>query len=139
MSNAISAQGTLIARAPSSTPLTYTTIAELRDITPPPLMRNPIETTNHNETEENFVVGIKRKGELTFTLGFNQSLGTHDETTGLIKAWSDGSQDSYKITFPDGTIWMFSGYVTNVGPSNPVDDGQTAEVTIRPTGTISFQ
>jgi len=137
MSDAISAQGTLIARQPSGAG-PFVTIAELRDITPPPLMRNPIETTSHNGVEESFVVGIRRKGEMTFTLGFVPSLGTHDHLTGLTKSWIDGSRDVFRITYPDGTQWLFSGYVTNVGPSAPVDDGLVADVTIRPTDVMSF-
>lgn len=136
--NALSAQGTLIARAPVATPSTFTTIGELRDITPPPLTRNPIETTAHNDVEEHFVVGIRRKGEMTFQIGYVPDLGTHDHLTGLTKAWIDGSRDIYKITYPDGTEWMFSGFVTNIGPSAPVDDGLVADVTIRPTGTMTF-
>jgi len=138
MPDAISAQGTLVARAPAATPTVFTTIAELRDITPPPLTRNPIETTSHNEAEESFVVGIRRKGEFTFSIGYVGSLATHNEATGLTKAWLDGSRDIYKITFPDNTIWLFSGYVTNIAPSAPVDDGLTADVTIRPTGIMTI-
>lgn len=138
MPDALSAQGTLIARAPAATPDTFTTIAELRDITPPPLMRNAIETTSHNESEESFVVGIRRKGDMSFQLGFVPDGATHDHLTGLTKAWLDGSRDIYKVTYPDGTQWLFSGYVTNIGPSAPVDDGLVADVTIRPTGVMTF-
>lgn len=136
--NAISAQGTLIARAPQATPSTFTTIGELRDITPPPLMRNPIETTAHNDIEEHFIVGIRRKGELQFQIGWVPTLATHDHLTGLIKAWKDGTRDIYKITYPDNSTWTFSGFVTNVGPSAPVDDGLVADITIRPTNTMTF-
>ncbi len=136
--SAISAQGTLIARAEQATPTIFTTIAELRTITPPPLTRNPIETTSHNEEEESFVVGIRRKGEMTFTLGFVPSLATHDNADGLQKAWNDGSRDVYRVTYPEGTQWLFSGYVTNIAPAAPVDDGLTADVTIRPTGLMTI-
>jgi len=135
--SAISAQGTLIARQPSGSG-PFTTIAELRNITPPPLMRNPIETTSHNEEEESFVVGIRRKGEMTFVLGFVPSLATHDHLTGLTKSWLDGSRDVFRITYPDTSQWLFSGYVTNIGPSAPVDDGLTADLTVRPTGVMTF-
>jgi len=127
-SNAISAQGTLIYREGVA-------IAELRDITPPPLTRNPIETTMHNSLDDSYVVGIRRKGELTFELGFlGSGETTHNNTTGLIKAWSDGTKNLYQIAFPDGSNWYFSGFVTNFAPSSPVDDGQTASVSIRPSG-----
>lgn len=136
---AISAQGTLLARSADVNPPVFTTIAELRDMTAPPLTRNPIETTSHNEVEESFVVGIRRKGEMSVQIGWVPSNSTHDESTGLIKAWKDGSRDIYQITFPDGAKWLFSGFVTNVGPSMPVDDGLVADVTIRPTGVMDFQ
>lgn len=137
MPQAISAQGTLIARS-SLGAGSFVTVGELRNITPPPLMRNPIETTSHNETQESFVVGIARKGEMTFTIGFVPSLASHDESTGLIKSWIDGQLDIWKITYPDSSEWLFSGYITNVAPSAPVDDGLVADVTVRPTGLMAF-
>jgi len=138
MPDAMSAQGTLIARAPAATPTQFTTIAELRNITPPPLTRKPIETSSHNEIEESFVVGIRRKGEMTFQIGFVPSGATHGRASGLVKAWEDGTRDIYKVTFPDGTQWLFSGYVSNIGPSAPLDDGLVADITIRPTGLMSW-
>lgn len=138
MSNAISAQGTLLARAPAATPTVFTTIAELRDMSGPTMSRNEIETTPHNDTEEAFVMGIRRKGDMTFTIGYLPGDPTHDELTGLMKALIDNSRDIYRLTFPEGSQWLFSGYVKGINPSMPVDDGLTAEVTIRPTGTMSF-
>ena len=52
-----SAQGTILARSidpnwPDSSPqggsVSFTDVAELRDLTPPALQRNTIETTTHN-------------------------------------------------------------------------------------------
>ena len=138
MSDAISAQGTLVKRAPAATPTVFTTIGELRNITPPSLMRNAIETTSQNEVEESFVVGIRRKGELSFTIGFVPSGATHGAASGLQQSWNDGSRDIWKVIFPDGTTWAFSGYITNISPAAPLDDGLTADVTIRPTGLMTF-
>ena len=138
MSDAISAQGTLIARAPAATPSTYTNIAELRSMAAPPLTRNAIESTNHNDLDDSFIVGIRRKGEFSFTIGFLPGNATHDHLTGLIKAWADGTKDNYKITFPNGATWVFAGYVTQVAPNAPTDDLLTADITIRPTGAITF-
>lgn len=136
--NAISAQGTLIARSPSGGP--FVTVGELRDITPPPLSRNTIETTSHNEIEESFVVGIRRKGEMTFQVGFvpSGSVSGHDFVDGIIKSYIDGARDIWRITFPDTSVWLFSGFVSNVGPTAPVDDGLVADVTVRPTGLMAF-
>lgn len=130
-SNAISAHGTIVKR-------NGTAIAELRDLTPPALSRKVIETTNHNSDDDSYVVGIRRKGEMSFELGFLNDDPTHDNTTGLMSAWSTGSKDLYEIDFPDGGIWLFSGFVSNIGPKSPVDDGQTASISIRPSGGHIF-
>ena len=130
MSNGVSAQGTTIKR-------NGTLIAELRDITPPALTRNPIDTTTHNDLEDSFVMGIRRKGELTAQINYlGGSEPTHGSASGLIKAWVDGSKDLYQIDFPDGASWLFSGYVSNIAPSAPVDGALTASISIRPAGAM---
>lgn len=143
MPEGISAQGTLVARSPDpnwppSSPVggvaTFTNIAELKDITPPGLTRNALETTTHNEADDSYIVGIRRHGDLGLNMNFVPSNATHDHSTGLQKAWFDGTRDIYKITYPDGTAWLFSGFVTNVSPTAPVDEVLEADVTIRPTG-----
>jgi len=131
-SNAISAHGTIIKR-------NSVAIAELRDITPPPLTRKPIETTTHNSDDDSYVVGIRRKGELQFQLNFLPfSDTTHDADGGLLTAWANGTKDLYEIDFPDGAIWLFSGFVTNIAPKSPVDGEQSASVSIRPSGGQIF-
>jgi hypothetical protein len=138
MSNAISAQGTILERAPQATPTAFVVVANLMDLTPPPLTRKPLDTTAHSDLEEQFVVGIRRKGEMSMKLGFLMSETSHGATSGLVKAWMDGDRSIYRITFPDATKWVFSGYVTNVGPAAPVDDLLVADVSIRPTNTMSY-
>lgn len=133
---AISAQGTLIARQPGGSG-GFTTIGELRDITPPPLSRNLIETTAQNDGDDTFVVGIRRRGELVVQIGFSPAAdATHGITSGLLKSWEDGAFDGWRVTYPDDSEWIFSGYVNNVGPSAPVDDGLVADVSIRPSGPM---
>jgi len=144
----ISAQGTKIARSPDpnwppAAPIggavTFTDIAELRDITPPGLTRNTIEMTTHNELDDSYVPGIRRHGELTFNVNFVPTNATQDHLTGLQKAWYDGTRDIYRITYPDGSKWLFSGFVVNFEPDAPVDDRLSADVTIRPTGKHDWQ
>lgn len=136
MSVGISAQGTLLARAPQATPGTFTNIAELKNLTPPAIRRNPIELTNHNDLDDSWIVGIRRSGECTFNLNWLPTNATHDHLTGLTKARNDGTKDEYKVTYPDGTGVRFFAYVTELGPTAPVDDALTASVTLRPTGTF---
>lgn len=133
MSNAQSAHGTLIAR-------NTTTIGELRDITPPPLTRSEFDVTNQNDSDDSYVVGVRRKGALAFAINFLQSgEATHGTASGgLMYAYTNKTLDVYKITFPDGATWSFSGYVTNIAVHAPVDGALAADVTIRPTGATVF-
>jgi hypothetical protein len=137
MGLAISAQGTIIERDPLGVGA-FAAVAELRDISGPALSRNPIETTNHNDEDESFVVGIRRHGEVTFQVGYIPTDASHDDTDGLIESWQNGDRDVFRITYPDGTEWVFSGYVSNFAVSAPVDDGLVADVSIRTTGAMLF-
>jgi hypothetical protein len=131
-SNGISAHGTIIRRNGQD-------IAELKDITPPALTRKAIETTTHNSDDDSYVVGIRRKGDLSFMVNWLPSgEATHDATTGLLEAWATGSKDRYDILFPDGAQWIFSGFVTNIAPKNPVDGSQDASISVRPSGGQVF-
>jgi len=130
MSNAISAHGTVVKR-------NGTAIGEMRDVTPPALTRNTFDTTNQNDADESYVVGVRRKGDLSFTVNWLQSGEvTHGSASGLLKAYQDGTKDLYEVDFPDGSKWYFSGYISNLAPKSPVDGEQSADVSIRPTNAI---
>lgn len=137
MGDAISAQGTIIERDPLGAG-SFSAIAELRDISGPALSRNPIETTNHNDEDESFVVGIRRHGEVTFTIGYIPTNASHSSGAGLIQSWQDGARDVFRVTYPDGSEWVFSGFISNFAAGAPVDDGLTADVSIRTTGQMMF-
>jgi hypothetical protein len=128
MSNAISAHGTLISR-------NGTTIGEVRDITPPPRQRNTFEVTTQNDSDDSYVVGIRRKGEMTFKVNWLVSGDvTHGPSSGLQSAYANGSKDTYKVTYPDSSSELFSGFLTNLAIGAPVDGELAADITIRPTG-----
>lgn len=136
MSDAIAAHGTLVAR--QATPGgAFTTIGELTDIVPPPLQTPSSEVTPHNDKIDSYVVGVRRRGEMTLQINFLHTDVTHDEDAGLIQAWADKSLDGYQVTFKDSSVWIFSGYVTNIAPTTPArEGGQAANVTIRPSGAM---
>lgn len=131
-SNGISAHGTIVKR-------NGTDIAELKDITPPPLSRKAIETTTHNSDDDSYVAGVRRKGELSMMVNWLPAdEASHDATTGLLDAWADGSKDKYEIDYPDGSVWVFSGFVIGIAPKAPVDGAFEATITIRPSGGQIF-
>ncbi len=140
MTDAISGHGTLVARELDAVgmPGVFTTIGELGgDITPPNLQRGSTDVTPHNDTIDGYVMGVLQRGEATFPINFlpATSVKGHDHLTGLQKAIIDNLKDGYRLTFPDATVWIFSGYVSNVAPTAPAREGVlSADVTLRPTG-----
>jgi cell pole-organizing protein PopZ len=127
-SNGISAHGTIIKR-------NGTAIAELKDITPPPLTRKPIDTTTHNSDDDSYVVGIRRKGELQFMVNFLPSgEATHDATTGCSMRGPRARKTVRHLCSRTARCGCSQGFVTNIAPKQPVDGVQEASISIRPSG-----
>lgn len=133
MSTGIATLGTTLTR-------NAVAIAQIQDIEGPDLSTDTDEITNHDSPDgvEEFLVTIKRTGEVTFPLVFNGDETSHDDHDGLIKAWEDRSLDDYVMTFPDTSAWHFEAYVTGFSMSAPVDGHLSADVTLRPSGAPEF-
>ncbi|MCR4301791.1 MAG: hypothetical protein NUV51_09290 [Sulfuricaulis sp.] len=138
MTLAISSHGTIVARQPAATPGTWTDIAELGDITPPGMSRNEFDATTQEKNIDAYVLGVLRRSPLVVPLNFLYTNATHDHLTGLYKALIDNAVDGYKVTFPDGIVWIMSGQVQNIAPKAPVDGKQAADVTFRMSGYMSI-
>ncbi len=131
----ISSHGTVIARKGTGDPA-FVDIGEIGDITMPGLSRNEFETTSHNQDIDSYVLGVLRREPVVFPIFFNKNDATHNATAGLQAAIIANDVDAYRITQPDGQIWIFSGGVQAMTQAAPVDGVQTANVTIRPTGAF---
>ena len=136
----LSGHGAIIQRAPVATPSTFTTIAEVGDITLPGLDHNEFDATLHNNNIDSYVLGVLRRDLFTIKLMFLPSDGTHDHLTGLIKSCVTNPPplDGFKMIFPDLTnTWVASGQVKNVNNIVlPVDGLSTADVGIRFSGRM---
>jgi hypothetical protein len=127
--------GTLVQR--QATPGgAFETIAELGDITPPGMSRNEFDASVQNFRIDRYVLGILRRGAMTVPLNFEPEDPTHDHTTGLYQALFDKSVDGYKVIYPDGTEWIFSGQVQNLQPGAPVDGKLALDATFRFSGLM---
>jgi hypothetical protein len=132
MSNAINSHGTVLKR-------NGTAVAEVRDITPPPLQRNTFDVSTQNDNDDAYIVGRRRRGEMSWNINWLPSGEvTHGAASGLLNAWASGTKDLYQLTYPDGSYWIFSGYLVNLAPAVPEDGGLSADVTVRPVGAHIF-
>jgi hypothetical protein len=85
------------------------------------------------------VAGVRRKGELSMMVNWLPSGElSHGAVSGLLQAWADGSKDGYEIDYPDGSLWLFSGFVIGIAPKAPVDGAFEATINIRPSGGQIF-
>ncbi len=136
--DASTSHGTVISRQDLGTGA-FVDIAELLDITFPTLEHSNTETTAQGDDDDHFIIGVRRTSELQFSINWDPDGTTHGPSTGgLIKSWEDSQLDGYKLTYPDGSTMIFSGYITGIGVSAPMDDKLSADVTVRPTGAKAF-
>ena len=120
---------------------TYTTIAQIGDLSGPSISRNAIDVTTRDTTPafwREFIKGFKDGGEITFTLMFDPSETTHGTTSGFLKDFEvDGTViPAWQMAFPDGTNATFDGLLSSFDVSSPLDDALTADVTVKISGAV---
>lgn len=117
-------------------------IAEINNIGDLEISQSFIDVTTHSSPDgyREFILDkIKDAGELTLEGNFIAS-----DTTGQIALKGDcdaGTLSTYILTFPDGTTFSFSGYVSKFKIGSPMDKqlnfGATLKITGKPSLGIS--
>ena len=128
MSNAVTATGILIKRAPFATPLALVTIGEITEIDPGGKSRNKIETSTHNEGTESHLLGILRQADPSFKINYVAGDATHIDLNNDI---DNNVKNYWQILFPSGRTRYGQAYVQQFkfDPA-PVDAKQGASITI---------
>jgi len=139
MSNAISGPGFLLqlgAQAGNSG--SFTTIAEVKDITGPAVTLDVIDVTNQDSPGgyEEIIPSIRRAGEVDFDVNFDPASGTHDGTTGLLYLASNKVKRGYRLLLndTDDSYWAFNAYVVSFQTKEPVAGVLSGTVKLRITG-----
>lgn len=126
--------GTKIYRTADGTPGgSRTSVGRVRDVTPPNLARDAVESTDMESEDrwEEFIGGIKRSGELSFEITFDPG---STETTAFMSDLNTDTAGYYVIVFPDSSEWGFYALLTGFEPSTPVADKMVATVTFKLSG-----
>ena len=128
--NAIAAHGASFAyeQDPTGAPGSFTVVAELLDLTPPPIGRNTDEATAHNDNIDWHVVGVmRRSGALSGSMNFVYDDASHDNATGIQKSIANGVLVGIRLRGPGGSAdddeIIGSGHFTNFAETLPVRDG----------------
>lgn len=122
---------------------TMTDIVAVRDISGPSMAADTIEVTARDDGHEHkeFIAGLRDGGEVTFDCVYDPEEVTHSATEagGMVTLLAAGTSSSYELTFSDGTSKAtFEGIVTGFEPKTPLNDAQTADVTIKVSGVITW-
>lgn len=135
-SSALSSQGMTIGIDNADSPLTYTTIAEVKSIDGPGGQTAEIDVTDLSSTAKEFVLGLQDEGDITMDMNYIPSNTQH----ALLRTLrASGAERSFQITFTDSpaTTWTFNARVKGFTINNAVDNVTGLSVTIRVTGAIT--
>lgn len=119
----------------STTPGSYTKLAEVVAITPPGMTRETVEVTHLESADEwkQYIAGLKDAGEASITLNFVPSA-----TDSLLAAFN-AKTGKYQITFPNSIRLQFSGFFTAYNPPELTPGGvMQATATIKATGAVTM-
>jgi len=108
-------------------------IPQIQDIDGPALSTDTDEITNHSSPGgfEEFIATILRTGEVTFPVVHNPAHAAHQA---LNTAWRAKSLEPFLLTYPDGSTWTLSAYITGFADTAPVNGHLAKAVTLRVSG-----
>lgn len=116
----------------------YTTVAEVTDITFPEIKAELFDTTNMTSpgTWEETLPTILRSGSLQFTINYVPTDPTHNAATGLISYLTAKTLTNIKLIMPNAaaTTWTLPGYVESFKAAGKLKDALTATVSFKVSG-----
>lgn len=136
--NALESQGMTLAidLTPATSPVTYTTIPDCKDINFRTGSATVIDVTDLSSLAKQKRMGLQDEGQLTFTLNFIPKQVTHAE---LLAAKADRLARNFRVTLTDAspvTRYDFKGFVLSVPLSGAVDGVLESSVTVEITGLV---
>ncbi|EFC78983.1 phage tail tube protein [Parafrankia sp. EUN1f] len=116
--------GTQLRRGNGATPIeTFTTIAEVTNISGPSMERETLDMTSHSSPDKwrEFIGGIKDGGEVSIDMNYDIGEATHNA---LQEDFDDEDPRHFQIVFPDDveTAWEVNLVLTKLEPEYPYDD-----------------
>lgn len=141
MSNSFWVYGSKIQLGNGATPTeAFADIAEVMDITPPPLERDDIEVTNQQSVDgwREYIPGWRDGGEVEFNCNWLPTNATQDEVTGMLETFNDDDLHNWRIVLPDGVKTIsFAGFLTGFEPDLPLEEQGQLSITIKVSGKVT--
>ncbi len=117
-----------------ASPVVYTAVAEVYDITPPSDTMDVIDATHMTSPSftREFIAGLIDPGEASFEMNFIPGVGG-DLAIQALRGLRE--KKNLRIVFPNTIRWSFAGYLIGYEPAVPDDDKMTATVSFKVTGS----
>lgn len=139
-SNAFWAYGSLLQLGNGATPEVFSTIAEVRDITPPPMERDTIDVTSHDSTGgwKEYIGGWRDGGEVEFECNWLPTNTTQDGVSGLLATFADNVTHNWKIVLPNAIATVtFAAFLSKYEPDLPIEEQGMLKVTLKVSGAVT--
>ena len=108
---------------------TVTTIGNVLSIGDYSFSRGDIEDTAYGAgLWRTFIAGLIDGGSIPFTIAQAKAETGIDTLETLFSA---GTSETWTLTFPDSSKWVFTGFVNSIGGSQPIDGLVTISFGIR--------
>lgn len=131
--SAMPAQGTVL-KIGSGSPVSYATISEIKSFNGPGGSAAVIDVTDLTSAAKEKRMGLQDEGQLGFNINF---IPDNTQHAALRAAKASGAATPFQLTFQDGTIWTFTGFVLSFIVQGAVDNVVEAAVTIEISGAIT--
>lgn len=126
--------GTLTAANGTLTPVEFTKVGEMVDWDGPGGSASVIDATHLESPAREKLIGLMDEGQFTFSLNnMFSNLGQQACRT----ARSTRALTGFKLTYTDGTVQNWDGYVLQFATSGGVDDKVNGSITIEITGAVT--
>jgi hypothetical protein len=133
----LESQGATLAISVGTSPTSFTTIANVIDISGPGGSASVIDITNLASVAREKRMGLPDEGQVTFNVQLDPDNATHQAVRDARK---NRTECQFRITLTDSTptTLIFNGFVLNFSVSLAVDDVVKASITIEVNGAVAW-
>lgn len=115
-------------------PTSWSELTEVYDIGDLPIRLGTYDVTSHGASRYREILpGLFEISELTMNANYVQA--QYDQLYTMAETISN---EWFRLRWPDDTAHTFSGYITDVTPTTPLDERITYAITITVTGQIAY-
>lgn len=124
----------------SSTP-TWTKAGQVMDLEGPDFQADMLEATDRDDTFKTYIYGQVDAGEVTFPINFDPGVTQHGVGAGSYRhLQSNATTTAFRITFAGSTTEKasFDALVSGVSITAPMNEVQTADITLKVSGEPTY-